>query len=940
MKRSFLIAVLTLVGAAQGYELRTHGLVTGEAIKRSALASDPTLAFDLGLDLRDTVPLSQSYYDVSGSNVTRRFAQTFEGSRIPELASDVSAAGWILRGSIREDDLSTFGCAVGSFVQVVHNRETGECNPQDDPHGSVDRVLNHFYDPVNGNGLREPMPGESAVDWALGVTDAFAATTDNPRRDRRNHFSLVDACRAMYFALSGKDAGGQLLSKDDRNAYWATSFRALGDAVHLLQDMAQPQHTRDEAHPASEFEYYIEQRARRVNTYYFNAVPRPLANLEGLLSLPYPIPSFNRFSKFWSSGRSMAFDGRTGLADYSNRGFFTEGKNLGNANYASPGKAGYTAVDATYPEFDSNTTVFKFLDAVVPDAFGPSGEKIHMTTEGVFGRFQPRRQYSLNRFNYDDQAKLLIPRAVAYSAGLLDYFFRGRIDCVADVRVTGGCMLRNLSPEPLDGMFELFYDAVDGTRRGVPGGRWSVALAPYRPNDPTTEQAIAFAPPTTPQPKAPGEYVLVFTGTLGEERGSGTDSVGAVAAKVLGLPNSKLYVLAQVDGTLVTLVTDNGETRRLSPADFDPMDDVRSQAEHHFFRERSYRAFPKPYVNRQAMFDSTFKNQYKTVAFSRVAFESLTYVASDDLALNGWKKYTGLRWLARSPDPAIGSFVFSRRLASTLLDFERTYTEGGITRVANGAVSYSSPADPSVLEPGLLVSGDGLSFAEAFRSATSSSSSTTGCDTTRTSQTTATYFDARIELAATPAFAFVPIDTLISSGSATEIQKRGSDGQCGSIIDIIAQGTLNALRTIGFVRGKRELLRVTSINTSRGFGSCGNHFTSSAESSWQLSGGSASVFSACTTDDTGGAIVSNSGRAPSALLDGNPANAIFRDNATDALDFRGTPITGFYAWDVSPLGEVFFATPDGGTIVHEPQGARPRFTRPPGMTRVIAAFWM
>lgn len=59
---------------------------------------------------------------------------------------------------------------------------------------------------------------------------------------------------------------------------------------------------------------------------------------------------------------------------------------------------------------------------------GPSN--IRMTTEGMFDFWlvSTPPSYSLNRFNYDDQADLLIPRAVAYSAGLIDYFFRGKLD--------------------------------------------------------------------------------------------------------------------------------------------------------------------------------------------------------------------------------------------------------------------------------------------------------------------------------------------------------------------------------------------------------------------------------------------------------------------------------------------------------------------------------
>ena len=37
-------------------------------------------------------------------------------------------------------------------------------------------------------------------------------------------------------------------------------------------------------------------------------------------------------------------------------------------------------------------------------------------------------RYTLHRVNYDAMANLLLPRAVAYSAGLINFFFRGQID--------------------------------------------------------------------------------------------------------------------------------------------------------------------------------------------------------------------------------------------------------------------------------------------------------------------------------------------------------------------------------------------------------------------------------------------------------------------------------------------------------------------------------
>ena len=82
----------------------------------------------------------------------------------------------------------------------------------------------------------------------------------------------------MYRALTGRSKSGQVVApvQTDRKAYWATTFRALGDVVHLIQDMAQPQHTRNDPHSGlgdlirswshftghgSVYEHYIDARA-------------------------------------------------------------------------------------------------------------------------------------------------------------------------------------------------------------------------------------------------------------------------------------------------------------------------------------------------------------------------------------------------------------------------------------------------------------------------------------------------------------------------------------------------------------------------------------------------------------------------------------------------------------------------------------------------------
>ena len=57
---------------------------------------------------------------------------------------------------------------------------------------------------------------------------------------------------------------------------------------------------------------------------------------------------------------------------------------------------------------------------------------VKLSSQGAFDPYLTARaadaRFALTYHNYRDQGRLLIPRAVAYSAGLIDYFFRGRME--------------------------------------------------------------------------------------------------------------------------------------------------------------------------------------------------------------------------------------------------------------------------------------------------------------------------------------------------------------------------------------------------------------------------------------------------------------------------------------------------------------------------------
>lgn len=434
-----------LVHTACAHELATHGLLTYEAYQRSVLASD-TLLKDLGLDSikQRSEPFGITYYDVSGTDIKPRTRHDFEDDIIKTTQLDPSTfPGWLLRGAIREDDSST------------------EQNPQDDPYSYNDqlrRPLHHFFDPFRNRPLDVLLLWtvdsnvHKAPDWAVGTDDVFV-DSNTRGSDPRNHFTVFDAREAMWQALTGKqkdgttDAGlnNQAVTESDRKAYWATTFRALGDVLHLNQDMSQPQHTRNEPHSgigspvvqdfltghSSFFEKYLDARAKRAPEFTMdNTVIDPVDPLVSIDLTGYPIPTFRNYKDFWSTNPGPVSPDGKGLADYSNQGFFTVAHNMDNTEYPFPptDPNAYTVVSSTVTVNGHVLTINDF-ERPVPDSFtGVPSPPIHMTTQGIWnGMLGQVSEYTLNRSNYDDMAALLLPRAVAYSAGLINYFFRGRL---------------------------------------------------------------------------------------------------------------------------------------------------------------------------------------------------------------------------------------------------------------------------------------------------------------------------------------------------------------------------------------------------------------------------------------------------------------------------------------------------------------------------------
>ncbi len=531
--RSALFLTLIAVSvSALSYETDTHARITSHAFERSVLATSQ-LANRLGLERYDDelaaddgdpaqpflipdyiayseersayLDFRQVNWDGAFSTSSRRTPQLFDSinmysgpgedyrGRVSENGQEgrfgldhLRTKAWLMRGAIREDDIT----ALGYFVSG-----TEPPYPDVDPYGAITRVTRHFYDPIHDAPL-DSFVGctledcERSPEWAFGQPQVAGAAPQPPDPNRRNHFTWADAREAQWCALTRNEGLPTPFNNADRLAgdrrlCWATTIKALGHVLHLLQDLAQPQHVRNDNHaplittPARQsFEQWTNFRAAGEAS---GTVPGPDGlsfiamigsnpNTPLVTGLTYPIPSFARPVHYFTTrqvetGTTPAeLLTRRGLADFTNRSFFSEGTILSTryslppSDQQSPSFESVDRVMAADPaagQLTERLLLSPLVDAVqggyVDGGLTAFNGKVPVANLGLWADFATGTNteiyQSLSLFTQTTQADVLIPRAIAYSAGLIDYFFRGKLE---------------VTP-PLDGLFSVIDHATPHT---------------------------------------------------------------------------------------------------------------------------------------------------------------------------------------------------------------------------------------------------------------------------------------------------------------------------------------------------------------------------------------------------------------------------------------------------------------------------------------------
>ena len=397
------------------------------------------------------------------------------------------------------------------------------------------RFKNHFYDPI-------PEPGRGLTDGSETAYITLQPISSLIWASQRGGGG--SAITNSYTWQNGRDHEWNALtssSEIQRETEMALTLRTVGQVVHLLQDLSQPGHTRNDSHFL--FPYIETYGIQHVTTLDYNSAR----------ALDWFSLGFRQLEDFWDrglyTGTSAAplnnDSGETtlGLAEFSNGNFLSEDSVY--REVPSPALHHYEFPSESGTDFAtvSNALVAAAKSATLRDQSTVKRMFIAKTGDGVAvehhatltyvgyrrlktGGALPQGAISIHDDKVlGDYHSILIPRAVSYSAGALDYFFRGKLK----LRVTWDddqsrykVEITNASSQRFKGgAFTLYFDDENGNRNPLTLNL-ATAWNPESALEPGASIEANFQPPTG----TVGGYMLVYKGTIGtKDNGSAADPV-------------------------------------------------------------------------------------------------------------------------------------------------------------------------------------------------------------------------------------------------------------------------------------------------------------------------------------------------------------------------------------------------------------------------------
>jgi len=512
-------------------------------------------------DLTERAIINSSFnsYLVNTLGITEGVEKKFKG--ISLFSSNKSVMEWMKKGSTDEDDPP---CRASNHF---HNPRL----PWDQSYNTDAPEYISFW----CHNVPPTWPLFSNITWATGLTQKSQTTPDT--RDRQD-MGWENARTYFHQALTSNTEAG----REDK---FIKTFNAVGQVMHLLEDMAVPAHVRNDFQ--SHLVFMGIKLDAKFTDWWANPFEYYVKNHPTLITAADPAgPTFTnpRLTDFWDTTDTAGDSPGAGLAEIVNRGYLSDQTIPGNNDVISDP---YYNVHM-FPLPQLVTGISESID-YLPNAKEPTrylsrqvcpscdGRIDHFVAYSLFTSEAERKAQTPNpklRLYYLDDnvhktyAGELLLLAVGYSAALLDYFFRGTINLtpVADgvtfrtVKVTA----QNNTPGEAMGTGEaklvIRYKPLAETDLG--GGKYllSYATEGTSPSDYsykvskslsvnlTDPQELTFDFSDNPLPYNFDDITmqLVFKGKLGNEEGavavSRLEPIDSIYTDIgLSLPSSGVY---------------------------------------------------------------------------------------------------------------------------------------------------------------------------------------------------------------------------------------------------------------------------------------------------------------------------------------------------------------------------------------------------------------
>jgi hypothetical protein len=530
----FLSAMLILCfcNVAYTFSGKTHKALTDSATLGSGTGAYLKNSLGIKQGVAWKVTLDQSMLPPGERIPVEQFEERISG----ELPSNPCTILDFLKAGAHLEDVPMprarhhFHAPIANPGVAPANPNAGLDNKTDHPNwaATIDYLTQKRYE------LSFDLTGASAQRRALGTEDP------NWGNEYQNYFAWPDSKASFIEALSRSDP-------NVRDHYLALTFVSLGHAVHLLEDMGVPAHTRNDfinGHYRSvldfgnPFESWVEDQVK--------------ANADQCLWSGTGPVVFDKLAKYFDADVYVGAylgDGETppegiwGLAECSNYQFLSLSTVFGcsGVKYQFP----HPAKEHTSSLTEGNKVYFN----------GANYGVTHLVRDSYTHYVAMRYGYgtyplidSTNTTDdagvFEDYAGITIPRTIDYATGLINYFFRGRLTVrrgSADPNITTDLVITNTSnnsgiPQVLKGgTFEIYRDDVNETRTQVPPGDITF-IPPWTstsvlPNDAGLTELVAQFAAT---PEEARNYVVVYKGQISElPEDPDPDDPNAIAAGIL-----------------------------------------------------------------------------------------------------------------------------------------------------------------------------------------------------------------------------------------------------------------------------------------------------------------------------------------------------------------------------------------------------------------------